>query len=222
MGVHALPPELTAAANLLACHVPCCGGAGASSKCPSPGGAVTDVTRGERYLIQLTTKRCLLRPISRLATAELLHAMWSSSGVRRFLWDGEVIQWREHLPRSSSECLESRLWLVGHVAERLAGTAERLSRRGCGLSATRLSWNWCMASPSTFGGGLFDRSGAGADWSTCFGSLDMPFAGLSTGCSQCGVDLGTGEAGLRPDAARSTVGGSIRVFYELQRCAAQS
>jgi [ribosomal protein S5]-alanine N-acetyltransferase len=40
--------------------------------------------------IQLTTARCVLRPL-RAADASDLHRLWSSPGVRRYLWDGEVI-----------------------------------------------------------------------------------------------------------------------------------
>jgi RimJ/RimL family protein N-acetyltransferase len=39
---------------------------------------------------ELTTPRGVLRPIGADDEAEL-HALWSSPGIRRFLWDGEVI-----------------------------------------------------------------------------------------------------------------------------------
>jgi hypothetical protein len=48
-----------------------------------------DLIGGERFT-QLTTKRCLLRPIT-AGAADQLHPVWSSPGVRRFLWDDEVI-----------------------------------------------------------------------------------------------------------------------------------
>ena len=38
----------------------------------------------------LTTKRCVLRPITPDDAAQL-HELWSSPGVRRFLWDDEII-----------------------------------------------------------------------------------------------------------------------------------
>src|SRR5687767_15878208 len=39
---------------------------------------------------ELTTRRCVLRPIT-ANDAEPLHELWSSPGVRRFLWDDEII-----------------------------------------------------------------------------------------------------------------------------------
>ena len=39
---------------------------------------------------ELTTPRCRLRPVT-ADDAEPLHELWSSPGVRRFLWDGEII-----------------------------------------------------------------------------------------------------------------------------------
>jgi [ribosomal protein S5]-alanine N-acetyltransferase len=40
--------------------------------------------------IELSTPRCLLRPLG-LDDAAQLHELFTSSGVRRFLWDGEII-----------------------------------------------------------------------------------------------------------------------------------
>jgi ribosomal-protein-alanine N-acetyltransferase len=48
--------------------------------------AQTDGTRR----VRLTTARCVLRPLA-ADDANALHELWTSAGVRRFLWDGEVI-----------------------------------------------------------------------------------------------------------------------------------
>jgi [ribosomal protein S5]-alanine N-acetyltransferase len=40
--------------------------------------------------LDLRTNRFELCPV-RLADVEALHALWTASGVRRFLWDGEII-----------------------------------------------------------------------------------------------------------------------------------
>jgi [ribosomal protein S5]-alanine N-acetyltransferase len=40
--------------------------------------------------IQLTTARCVLRPL-RAADGPDLPRLWSSAGVRRYLWDDEII-----------------------------------------------------------------------------------------------------------------------------------
>lgn len=42
------------------------------------------------HTLQLTTARCDLRPLS-VGDAVELHELWTTSGVRRFLWDDEII-----------------------------------------------------------------------------------------------------------------------------------
>lgn len=41
-------------------------------------------------LPELTTKRCVLRPVT-MDDVTSLHELWTSPGVRRFLWDDEII-----------------------------------------------------------------------------------------------------------------------------------
>jgi hypothetical protein len=40
--------------------------------------------------IELSSARCALRPITR-DDFERVHELWTSPGIRRFLWDDEVI-----------------------------------------------------------------------------------------------------------------------------------
>src|ERR1700704_122645 len=40
--------------------------------------------------IELTTARCVMRPLAP-RDLDALHALWSAAGVRRFLWDDEAI-----------------------------------------------------------------------------------------------------------------------------------
>ena len=40
--------------------------------------------------MELTTRRCVLRPVT-ADDAPALHELWSSRGVRRFLWDDEIM-----------------------------------------------------------------------------------------------------------------------------------
>jgi [ribosomal protein S5]-alanine N-acetyltransferase len=64
----------------------------------------------------LSTSRCDLVPVTQ-ADAAALHALWTSPGVRRYLWDGEIIS-RERTDEaiSASEELFDRrdfgLWLL--------------------------------------------------------------------------------------------------------------
>jgi len=67
---------------------------------------------------ELTTERLVLRPVGAADEAEL-HALWTSPGVRRFLWDDEII------PR-------------GRTAEAIATSGELFRDRRVGLWAVRL------------------------------------------------------------------------------------
>ena len=64
----------------------------------------------------LATARCDLHPVTS-ADAEELHALWTSPGVRRYVWDGEIIgRERTDDAISTSEQLFERndfgLWVV--------------------------------------------------------------------------------------------------------------
>ena len=173
-----------------------------------------DVTGGER-LIQLTTKRCLLRPIT-AGDAERLHELWSSPGVRRFLWDGEVIP----------------------MARTLAAIEQ--SQRMFGEQGFGLWGMWPTDSPNLSGfGGLWPFRDPpelellygvaehlwGRGYATevaqalieyCFGSLDMPLVRASTDAANVGSIRVLEKLGFGL-MRRSTVGGLNTVFYELQR-----
>jgi ribosomal-protein-alanine N-acetyltransferase len=76
----------------------------------------------------LATARCDLVPVSS-ADAAALHALWTSPGVRRYLWDGEIIP-RERTDAAiamSGELFERHdfgLWLMRERIDRsLAGFA---------------------------------------------------------------------------------------------------
>jgi RimJ/RimL family protein N-acetyltransferase len=169
---------------------------------------------GER-LVELTTRRCVLRPLT-TGDIERLHELWSSPGVRRFLWDGEVIP----IARTRATIEQSR---------------RMFAEQGFGLWAV-----WPIDSPSLTGfAGLWpfreppelellygvaeDRWGRGyatevaqAVVACCFDSLDMPVVRASTdaanGASRRVLEkLGFGFV------RRSTVGSLETVFYELQR-----
>jgi len=68
---------------------------------------------------ELRTDRLVLRPIG-AAEARTLHELWTSAGVRRFLWDDEIIPWErtEAMVAQSAELFAERrfglwgAWLV--------------------------------------------------------------------------------------------------------------
>lgn len=66
----------------------------------------------------LRTQRCELRPVAAADVAEL-HALWITAGVRRFLWDDEIIP-------------------LERAAEVVAASGRLFARHGFGLWALRL------------------------------------------------------------------------------------
>ena len=83
----------------------------------------------------LSSARCDLLPVSP-ADAAALHALWTSPGVRRYLWDGEIIP-RERTDAAiamSGELFERHdfgLWLMRERIDRsLAGFAGMWPFRG--------------------------------------------------------------------------------------------
>jgi ribosomal-protein-alanine N-acetyltransferase len=117
----------------------------------------------------LRTSRCELRPVTAADTAEL-HALWISPGVRRFLWDNEIITVERAVETVSlSEYLFKRrrpgLWAVRRkgspaidgfagfllfreppVYELLFGIAEPLWGQGLAVEAARAVMVYCAAS----------------------------------------------------------------------------
>src|SRR5262245_39975595 len=70
---------------------------------------------GDESFIHLTTERCVLHPI-KAGDAAMLHALWSSPGVRRFLWDDEIIpmaRTQEAIARSMQSFEQRRFGLWG-------------------------------------------------------------------------------------------------------------
>ncbi|HYE75579.1 MAG TPA: GNAT family protein [Blastocatellia bacterium] len=66
--------------------------------------------------MELTSEHLVLKPVSR-ADAPILHAMWTSAGGRRYLWDDEIIpasQTAEIIERSEALFMNSGfgLWLA--------------------------------------------------------------------------------------------------------------
>jgi ribosomal-protein-alanine N-acetyltransferase len=165
-------------------------------------------------LTTLTTQRLVLLPITD-DDAEQLHELWSSPGVRRFLWDDEIIP----LARTRAA--------IEH------------SQRMFEEQAVGLWGAWSSASPSLIGfGGLwpfrdppdlellygvterlwgqgYAAEIAQAVMTYCFDALHMPVVRASTDVANTASvrvleKLGFGCVG------RSTIGGLPTVFYEFR------
>lgn len=165
--------------------------------------------------LELTTRRFVLRPITR-ADASPLHDLWASPGVRRFLWDDQVIpieRTREAIEQSQRFFREyqyglwgawsiERLTLDGFAGmwpfrepaamELLYGVAERLWGKGC---ATEI---------------------AEAVIAYCFDGLSISIVRASTDAANVASIRVLEKLGF-DFVHRSTVGGLDTVFYELSR-----
>jgi RimJ/RimL family protein N-acetyltransferase len=165
--------------------------------------------------LELTTRRFVLRPITR-ADASPLHDLWASPGVRRFLWDDEAIaieRTQEAIEQSQRLFREYQYGLWGAwsidgltldgfagmwpfrepaAVELLFGVAERLWGNGC---ATEM---------------------AEAVIAYCFDSLAMSVVRASTDAANMASTRVLEKLGF-DFVHRSTVGGLDTVFYELAR-----
>lgn len=163
----------------------------------------------------LTARRCVLRPIAR-QDAEQLHELWTSPGVRRFLWDGDLIPlartraaietsermfrerafglWGVWAPRSRSLLGFAGLWPFRKPPELelLYGVAERSWGRGYGSEIAR------------------------AVLAYCFDVLDMPVVRASTDAANAASVRVLEKLGFTC-VRRDTAGGLDTGFYEVQQ-----
>jgi ribosomal-protein-alanine N-acetyltransferase len=165
--------------------------------------------------LELKTSRCSLRPISGADLARL-HEMWTSPGVRRFLWDDEIIPLSEaRLALERSEQLfRDRahglwgLWLPDPPA--LIGFAGLWPFR----DPPQLELVYGLAE-SHWGQG-YATEAARAIVAYCFASLDMPVVCASTDAGNAASIRVLDRLGFHFER-RATVGGLDTVFYELDR-----
>jgi ribosomal-protein-alanine N-acetyltransferase len=162
---------------------------------------------------ELQTERCVLRPIASGDTV-LLHHMWISPGVRRYLWDDEIIpieRAREVVEKSEQMFRDGSfgLWgvwlrsppsLVGFAGlwwfrdppelELVYGLAESHWGRGYAAEAARAVLDYC------------------------FDALGMPAVRASTDVGNAASIRVLERLGFVFER-RATVGGLDTVFYEL-------
>ena len=162
----------------------------------------------------LTTTRCVLRPIT-AADESQLHELWTNAGIRRYLWDDEVIP----LARTRAAIEHS---------ERL------FEERGFGLWGARptdspnlgaFAGLWPFRDPpelellygvaERLWGTGYAPEIAQAVIAHCFGSLNMPVVRASTDAANAASVQVLEKLGFRL-ACRKTVGGLDTNFYELQ------
>ena len=160
----------------------------------------------------LITPRCELRPVQASDTAEL-HALWITPGVRRFLWDDEIIA-------------------LEHAAEVVATSAELFARHGFGLWAVRRTGTtaiqgfagiWPFRDPPEFEllfgvaeplwGQGYAAEAARAVLAYCSAVLDMPVVRASTDAANVASRRVLDKLGFRT-TRRAMVGGLDTMFFE--------
>jgi RimJ/RimL family protein N-acetyltransferase len=166
-------------------------------------------------LRDLRTRRSMLRPLA-AHDADQLHRLWTSAGVRRFLWDDEVIPIaRTHASieqnlRMFAE-LRHGLWGVWPIdAPALSGFAGLWPFR----DPPELELLYGIAEHAWGNGYATEAAQAVATY--CFESLGMPAVRASTDVANVASIRVLEKLGFQL-TRRSTVGGLDTVFYELQR-----
>jgi [ribosomal protein S5]-alanine N-acetyltransferase len=170
--------------------------------------------------LQFTTERCELRPVSPDDTSEL-HRVWTSPGVRRFLWDNEIIPieraaeavstslelfakhrfglWAARLKGSPEICGFTGIWPFRDPPEfeLLYGVAEPLWGQGYAVEVSQAILAYC-----------YDT----LDMSVVCASIDAPNAASARVLEKLGFTR------LR----RATVGGLDLIFFDRVRLRADA
>jgi ribosomal-protein-alanine N-acetyltransferase len=165
--------------------------------------------------LELKTSRCTLRPIGS-ADLDRLHEIWTSPGVRRFLWDDEIIplsqarlalEQSERLFRDRAHGLWG-IWLPDQPA--LIGFAGLWPFR----DPPDIELVYGLAE-SHWGRG-YATEAARAILEYCFDVLDMPAVRASTDAGNAASTRVLDRLGFHFER-RATIGGLDTVFYELTR-----
>jgi ribosomal-protein-alanine N-acetyltransferase len=161
------------------------------------------------------TGRCELRPVTPDDTAAL-HRLWTTPGVRRFLWDNDVIP----LERAAEAVSASRDLFEQHRfglwAVRLKGSTEI-----CGFAGL-----WPFRDPPEFEllygmaeplwGQGYAGEAAQAVMAYCYDTLDMTVIRASIDAPNVASERVLEKLGFTP-LRRATVGGLDLVFFERSR-----
>jgi [ribosomal protein S5]-alanine N-acetyltransferase len=164
---------------------------------------------------ELTTARCDLLPVSSGDVAEL-HALWTSPGVRRFLWDDEIVsrERTEDAIATSERLFEENnfgLWVM----------RERFDKSLAGFVGI---WPFREANELELLYGVDERRWghgyatevAHAVMDYCFTAVQMPSIRASTDADNAASLRVLEKLGFR-QTRRATVGRNDTIFYERAR-----
>jgi len=170
------------------------------------------------HAMHLQTARATLRPIG-LDDTDALHTLFTSAGVRRFLWDDEIIPLSrtQSVIELSRRCFDERrhgLWGAWTSAEpsTLVGFAGLLPFR----DPPELELVYGLAEP-LWGNGLAPEY-VRAVLAYLFDDLAMPIVRASTDVGNVASMRVVEKLGFRA-VDRRVVGGLDTVFFELSRTA---
>jgi ribosomal-protein-alanine N-acetyltransferase len=164
---------------------------------------------------ELQTERCLLRPVASGDTV-LLHHMWITPGVRRYLWDDEIIpiERARDVVEQSERLFRERafgLWGVWLLSPRsLIGFAGLWPFR----DPPELELVYGLAE-SHWGHG-YATEAARAVIEYCFAALDLPAVRASTDAGNTASVRVLDRLGFSFER-RAVVAGLDTMFYELTR-----
>jgi RimJ/RimL family protein N-acetyltransferase len=168
--------------------------------------------------LERRTARCVLRPLTP-GDADRLHAVWSSAGVRRFLWDDEEIpldRTRQVIEQSRQLFDERRFGLWGAWSASAAAARENTLCGFGGLwpfrDSPEVELLYGVAEDRWGQGYAFEIAGAVLEY--CFDVLAMPLVRASTDVGNAASIRVLEKLGGRFDR-RADVGGLDTVFYEL-------
>lgn len=167
----------------------------------------------EERRAELTTRRCLLRPLA-VDDATSLHALWSSPGVRRFLWDDEIISLArtvEALERNERLFHEQRFGLWGATPR---GASDLIGFAGLWPFREPPEIELLYGVEEHAWGRGFATEIAHAVVKYCFDSLAMAAVRASTDAGNVASSRVLEKLGFRL-VHRDVVGGLNTVFYEL-------
>lgn len=163
----------------------------------------------------LETPRCVLTPLARTDAAEL-HALWTTPGVRRFLWDDEIIP-----PARTDEALRKSAELFrehhfGLWAIRVNGSPALAGFAGVWPFRDPPEFELLYAIGEPWWGQGYAVEAARAVIDHCFGPLDLERMRASTDAANTASIRVLEKLGFKL-ARRDTVGGLDTMFFELPR-----
>ncbi len=163
----------------------------------------------------LTTTRFELRPVTAADTGEL-HALWITPGVRRFLWDDEIIPLERAEETVSASLALFEQHRFGLWTARLKGTAAICGFTGLWPFRVEREFELLYGVAEPMWGQGYAVEVAQAVLDHCYASLDMPVVRASIDAPNLASARVLEKLGFTL-VKRATVEGMDLVFYERDR-----